>query len=269
MAQLRIVALADASPYAEDVLYMAHHLARWTGGELMVLNEAEPVMPGLLDNETKARVKADAMQQAREQLAGRLAALGAEADVRVVDSGLLDEAMAAMPGAGFFVVGIKGSGMLRRIFIGSTVVKLIDQSPVPVVAVPRGERLTTPLHLYVGVEPGDRIDPAPVRELVERLAGNVGSATYFSVTRVGERAEAEALEGLRRARADCALDLPTDVQVLPGDLGLAELKDHAATDPHALLVLRRGGRELTHQLFRRFFINELVYAGRAPMVVLP
>jgi|GEM_PF-5930879 nucleotide-binding universal stress UspA family protein len=269
MSQLRVVALADSSPYADDVLYMAHNLSRWTGGELLVLSEAEAMTSGMLDNEMKARMKADAVQATRDRLGARIAALGMKAEVRVVVGGLLDDALAAMSGPGFFVAGIKGTGVLRRILIGSTVVKLIERSPVPVMAVPRGERLTAPLHLYVGVAPGEPFDTAPLHRLLVDLGGNVGHVSFFSVTSDDDRAQAVALEGLRRVEADRAFTVPTDVQVLPGELGLAELKDHVASDPHALLVLRKGGRELSDQLFRRFFINDLVYAGKAPMVVLP
>lgn len=269
MAELRIVALADGSPYADDVLFMAHQLARWTNGQVTVIHEVEVVMPGLLDNETKARAHADAVEGGRAALERRISALGMESEVIITYGDLLDRALEAMSGPGFFVAGIKGSGLLRRVLIGSTVVKLIERSPVPVLAVPRGERLTAPLHLYVGVEPGGRFEAAPVQALVQQFTGNVGATTFFSVTREGERARTEALVELERSREACALPMPTHVHALPGDLGLAELKDHVATDPHALLVLRKGGRELSDQLFRRYFINELVYAGRAPMVVLP
>ncbi len=269
MAAPRIIALADTSPYADDVLRMALDLSRWSGGELLVLSEAEVLMPGLLDNEAKARAKETALEVAREALAQRVAALGASPQVRVMESGLLDEARAAMPDKGFFVAGIKGSGILRRIFIGSTVVKLIERSTVPVVAVPRGQRVTTPLHLYVAVAPDAPFDPEPVRDLVASFGGNVGLVTFFSVADLDAKAQELALAGLKMAEAECALAQPTLVQVLPGEIGLAGLKEHAADDPHALLVLRRGGRELVDQLFRRYFINELVYDARVPLVVLP
>lgn len=269
MAGPRIVALVDTSSYADDVLRMAHDLSRWSDGEFHVLSEAEVLMPGLLDNASKARAKGEALEQVRADLSERVQALGARPDVQVVDTDILDAALGAMSGKGFFVAGIKGSGILRRIFIGSTVVKLIERSSVPVIAVPRGHRVETPLHLYVGVAPGEPFEPRPVRELVARLGGNVGLVTFFSVVAEGAKAADATPEVLRKAEADCALTVPTIVQVLPGELGLAGLKEHAAADPHALLVLRRGARELADQLFRRFFINELVYEAKVPLVVLP
>ncbi len=269
MANLRIIALADTSPYVDDVLRMAKDLSQWCDGDLHVLSEAEVVMPGLLDNAAKAQAKVHALEQVRNDLAERLKSYGAAPSLQVVDFDVLEAALGAMPERGFFVAGIKGSGILRRIFMGSTVVKLIERSPVPVIAVPRGHRVLTPLHLYVGVAPGELFEPSPVRDLVAQLGRHVGLVTFFSVASDGAKAADAALEGLRKADADCALKVPTTVQVLSGELGLAGLKDHAASDPHALLVLRRGGRELTDQLFRRYFINELVYEGRVPLVTLP
>lgn len=262
MAASRIVALVDTSSYADDVLRMAHDLSRWSGGDFHILSEAEVVMPGLLDNASKARARQGALEQVRNDLSERVEALGVQPEVQVVDTDVLDAALGAMPDKGFFVAGIKGSGILRRIFIGSTVVKLIERSPMPVIAVPRGHRVKLPLHLYVGVTPGGTFEPGPVRDLVVRLV------TFFSVVADDAKA-ADATEALRKAEVDPALTVPTTVQVLPGELGLAGLKEHAAVDPHALLVLRRGGRELADQLFRRFFINELVYEAKVPLVVLP
>lgn len=269
MERTRITALVDASPYADDVLRMAQDLSRWTGSPWQVLSQAEVLMPGLLDNAAKASAKADALARVHTQLAEAVRDMDPPPHMQVVDSDVLDAALETTPAPGFFVAGLKGSGILRRIFIGSTVVKLIERSPVPVFAVPRGERLQAPLHLYVGVAPGAPFEGAPLRELVARFGANVGLVTLFSVVAEGEKETQAAHDHLRQVETDLALQVPTMVQLLPGAVGLAGLKEHAATDPHALLVLRRGGRELTDQLFRRYFINELVYDARVPLVVLP
>lgn len=36
-----------------------------------------------------------------------------------------------------------------------------------------------------------------------------------------------------------------------------------------MLVVQKGSRLLTDQLFRQFLINELVYEGQTPLIVLP
>lgn len=270
MSKLRVLALVDGSPYADDVLRMAHDLARWSGGELEVLSEVEPVMPGLMDGASKDRSKQEALEAGQRSLKERVAGLGVpDAPVHVVASGLLDAALEAMPGPGFFVVGIKGTGILRRIFIGSKVVELIERTPVPVVAVPRGMRIEPPLHLYVGVAPDEPFLPEPLRDLVRSIGGNVGRATFFSMAGGGGEGATAAAAGLRMAEAACGLQVPTEQEVVAGEAGLAALKERMVLDRRSLLVLRRGGRELVDQLFRRYFINELVYEAHVPLVVLP
>lgn len=265
---LHILALADDSPYATDVLQMARDLAGWTCGEVHVMSQVEMVMPALVDSTTKVHMQQEAMDARRQELEQHLKALGIQARTTVVARGLLDEAMAALDGDGFVVVGLKGSGGLRRIFIGSTVVKLIDRTTVPVLAVPQGNHLRPPLHLYVAVAPDGPFTPASLQHLVSRLGDKVGRITFFTSVDQGAPSE-QALERLRKAQAECGLALPTEVELHQGAEGLSALKQHVADHPNALLVLNRGGRELLDQLFRRFFINELVYEGHVPMVVMP
>ncbi len=49
----------------------------------------------------------------------------------------------------------------------------------------------------------------------------------------------------------------------------ARTRQLVGTTADSLLVVQKGSRLLTDQFFRRLLINELVYEGETPMVVLP
>ena len=48
-----------------------------------------------------------------------------------------------------------------------------------------------------------------------------------------------------------------------------DIKDMINIKEEEMLVVQKGSRLLTDQLFRRFLINELVYHGQTPLIVLP
>jgi hypothetical protein len=61
----------------------------------------------------------------------------------------------------------------------------------------------------------------------------------------------------------------TDFAVFAGDDPFQDIKKVVVDRTDEVLVVQRGSRLLTDQLFRRFLIDELVYEGHIPLVVLP
>lgn len=49
----------------------------------------------------------------------------------------------------------------------------------------------------------------------------------------------------------------------------SNIKDVINSKVDELLVVQKGSRLFSDHLFRKFMINELVYEGQTPMIVLP
>ena len=61
----------------------------------------------------------------------------------------------------------------------------------------------------------------------------------------------------------------TSFAIYEGSNPLEDIKKVINFKIDEMLVIQKGSRLFTDQLFRKFLINELVYEGKTPLIVLP
>ncbi|MNE57231.1 hypothetical protein D3C80_1521830 [compost metagenome] len=61
----------------------------------------------------------------------------------------------------------------------------------------------------------------------------------------------------------------TDFAIYEGNNPFDDIKKIINNKNDEMLIVQKGSRHLTDQLFRKFLINELVYEGQTPLIVLP
>ncbi len=61
----------------------------------------------------------------------------------------------------------------------------------------------------------------------------------------------------------------TSFAIYEGNNPFSDIKKVVNNKIDEMLIVQKGSRLLTDQLFRRFLINELVYEGQTPLIVLP
>jgi len=80
--------------------------------------------------------------------------------------------------------------------------------------------------------------------------------------------EMEALQYLSTLQEKYAA-YPTEVFLSKGENKFDALKLHLQQNTvSTFLVLQQGSRSLQDQIFRKFMINELVYSGISPLIML-
>ncbi|MDZ7846452.1 MAG: hypothetical protein U5L96_06635 [Owenweeksia sp.] len=89
---------------------------------------------------------------------------------------------------------------------------------------------------------------------------------FFTILKENE-SEEKAKEQLAKLKAEYA-DYNPVVSIFKGDDAFDGLKKHVEKTTDAFLVLQQGSRSLQDQLFRKFMINELVYSGHTPLIVI-
>lgn len=137
-----IVVGTDGSEGASRALAWAAGLATQTGATVVAVHVFEP----LARLDTPPPVDFEALEaEARERLEGDWTAplrdLGAdhETSLREGDPAQVLIDVAEARDADLIVVGGRGLSPLKNLFVGSTTVKLTEQSPVPVTVVPERE----------------------------------------------------------------------------------------------------------------------------------
>jgi uncharacterized protein (DUF488 family) len=58
-------------------------------------------------------------------------------------------------------------------------------------------------------------------------------------------------------------------ELYQGDESLPSLKNIIMAKHNEFIIVQRGSRMFVDQVFRKFLINELVYEGHTPLIILP
>ena len=94
------------------------------------------------------------------------------------------------------------------------------------------------------------------------------SITFFSLTKPNEKTK-----DIEKYLADLTLlfadRFDTTFTIYEGNNPFADIKKVINNKIDEILIVQKGSRLLTDQLFRKFLINELIYEGQTPLIILP
>src|SRR5690606_24083884 len=116
--------------------------------QLLLVHQVTPVLPGMIDVETKRELleaeKENALQKLRA-LAARFVTAPLATEYMVTDQHLTSTVsdLTLQPFQHMVVMGLKGAGFFKKFFIGSTASSILEDVNVLTVAVP--EELNDPL----------------------------------------------------------------------------------------------------------------------------
>lgn len=161
-------------------------------------------------------------------------------------------------------VGLKGTGFFKKIFIGSTAVQVIDHSGNIVVALPGDMSRFTHEKIFVAVTEKHPLNEEQLKKFFGFIGEGATKVTFFHLAKTQEDAE-----GMEKQLSALAEAYDASYAIYTGENAFSDIKDVINNRIDEILVVQKGSRLLTDQLFRKFLINELVYEGKTPMVVLP
>lgn len=271
--ETRFIALIDFSEYSPDLLRYAYDWSRKAGGNLIMVHNTIVVAPAMADPGTRTALA----QVANEEALARMRKLAEEylpdhSDIRYIASeqpiasiiaGLRNE-----PSESIVFMGVKGTGRLKQIFMGSFVIEVIDQADTIVVAMPRKVTSFVSDKIYVAVSDTSQLNTSALDTLLACVGDRIRELSFFSLTdsKFDLHAMEVYLSGLVRDYSD---HVTANYQIFYEENVFDSLRSIINDKTNELLVVQRGSRSLTNQPLRKFIINELVYEGVTPLIVLP
>jgi nucleotide-binding universal stress UspA family protein len=265
----RIIVLIDLSDYSENLIRFAFDFAILVKAEVVFLHQILGMVPAIADNESRNEIikieKATALASLKVMAQGR--SLGVSKFIVSQESilSLLKE-LASDDYTDWVFSGLKGTGFFKRILLGSTTLAIINESNCLSVAIPVHEPLLIPRKLVVGVTHKYPINNDQLKKVIASLTGQIASIEFFTFLQDSED-EAMELENLNKLQSEFS-EHHSSVFLSKGENRLAILKEHIAKSEHPFLVLQQGSRTLEDLLFRKFTVNELVYSGQIPLIIL-
>jgi nucleotide-binding universal stress UspA family protein len=268
------IALIDFSPYSATLLKVARQWAERVGVPLTLAHHVEAHVPAVAPAEVRRQMLSDAIQETKTRLR-TLASETLGEDAYPINYQAFGEylilALRQLLGENqqhLIFAGLKGAGLLKKIFLGSTIIEVINKLDQIVVAIPKDMSAGLPEVLCVGVSPKYPFNKDAFSTLLRYLAPQIKSVQFLSILEKGIDAVAadNYLQALCEEFGDRAL---VTAEIYQGDSALEELKRYMGRQNRAALVVQRGSRTFVDELFRKFLINELVYDGNIPLIVLP
>ena len=268
----RFIILIDFSEYSGNLVKYAFDWSRNVNAELLLVHQTMVIVPVVTDGESREKVIQHINENALTQLkkfakqhlsdASNVSYMVSERNIDSFVGELLEE-----PFEHLVFVGLKGTGVLKKIFLGSIALQIIESINNIIVAMPEEIDSFSPKKLHVAVSGLYPLHILELNNLLKFIDRANTCITFFHIAKPGEDEETGIEEQLQDL---CGLyaGFNPDYKIYKGK-AIDDMKDIIRKNNDEILIVQKGSRYLADQFFREFLINELVYYGHTPLIVLP
>jgi hypothetical protein len=266
----RLIVLIDFSEHSNRLVDFAYRFADQFNARMLFVHQVPGFVPSMADPKSKNEIISIEIADAQNQLR-----------TLTKDRNISDDAFHISPKPilitlqelktdyfhDWVLSGLKSSGVLKRIFIGSTTLSIVNESDALTLAIPLNNTVVTPQKLVVAVNEKYPLNALQFEHLLSVMLPYLSGLEFITVLSEddNETAAHKYLRGLQERYAA----YPTEVFLSKGENKFEALKQHLQQNTvSTFLVLQQGSRSLQDQIFRKFMINELVYSGISPLIVL-
>lgn len=269
----RFILLIDFSESSVNLIKYASDWAIQSDADLLLVHQTAVLVPGLADVESRREITHHANTEALRKLRS-LAKEIIPIDLKVSYAVSEEHLQLALPHLltqpfqDLVLVGVKGTGLVKKILLGSVARDVINNTGNCVVAVPKDVSSFSQSTVHVSVTEKYPLNILELNNYLKFLDERNVKITFFHLA--GPNEDTEGVEKQLRELSELfSHRFETDFTVFAGAHPFQDIKKIVVDRTDEVLVVQRGSRLLTDQLFRRFLIDELVYEGHIPLVVLP
>ncbi|HNP18461.1 MAG TPA: universal stress protein [Fulvivirga sp.] len=269
----RFILLIDLSEYSGNLIQYACNWSKEANAELLLVHQTIVLAPSLADIESKRQITQHANNEALQKLKSLAQefippTLSVSYSVSETPLQTTLAQLLAQPFDNLIFVGIKGTGILKKIILGSEALRIIDSTDNIIVAIPKEIDTYSHQKIFVAVAEKHPFSTLELNNFLNFIDNQNTNITFFYLAKPNEKTVGveKQLEKLSKMFAD---RFNTDFAVYEGRNPFEDIKKVINNKIDEMLVVQKGSRLLTDQFFRRFLINELIYEGQTPLVVLP
>lgn len=268
----RIIVLADLTDSTASLIRYAQEWSINTGSAIHIVHQTHVFTPGVSDKNSKEEFAKPANDEALQKLKTLCDAIfGIDNNITyTVSIGTLQSTIQKLleePFEHILFSGIKNTGFLRKLFIGSTTLKTIENTSTALAAIPGDIPLNFPEKVYVAISEQQPLNFSEFNKLVKWFPVNKTELVFFNVSDSTENTEnieqqLNKLTGLYSDKFKCSY------KILKNENTLSGIKNIISDKNKELLVIQKGSRFFTDMIFRKLLVHELVYDGHTPFIVL-
>lgn len=265
----RIIVLIDFSEYSENLIDFAFNFSDCIEARVVFLHQVSGMVPAMSDQESRDHIIRNEKLEALDKLkkASKRRLHGDDSFI-ATDKNILS-ALLELKSPTFtdwIFAGLKGTGVLKRIFIGSTTLSIINDSDLLTVAVPIKQPIAVPKKLSVGITCAYPLNKVQFNILLSSMSEQIEEIEFFTILQKGEDEEV-AKNYLEELKTEYT-SYNSSTFITLGENKFNAVKQHLTQAENRFLVLQQGSRSLEDNLFRKFMINDIVYSAHTPLIVL-
>lgn len=267
----RLIVLIDFSPYTQTIFKLAFEWQKSYDISLKFIYKIPGLAPTLANSAGKDQIIDFEKKEAGEAFTDALNKLGiprGDADFLAIDRQLTHFLSEETSQDDILLLGLKGTGFLKKLLIGSTATDIINHLNRLIIALPKSIEQSIPTKLVLASQVKHPLNEQALSSLLNTLGNSIEEIELLTIlTEKEERAESEAYLG--KLKHKLAIDYKCTIKLYEGADAFEMIKNRYRKFPDDYLVLQKGSRTLNDQLFRKFFINDLVHDGQTPLMILP
>ncbi|MBS9524152.1 universal stress protein [Litoribacter ruber] len=268
----RLILLIDFSKFSEPLVKLAHLLAKQLESKITLVHQVPSLVPSLSDLESREQLISHEKEAATSKMLELIHTVGlAEEEVSLLVteknlSKILNE-RSVMGHDDIVMLGLKGTGFLKKLLIGSTVTKIIEETNKPIIAIPSNLTSFEPSKFVVAVSYRFPVNEDSLQHMLETFKPFRVKLEFITVVTKNDNPDSSSAYLLlleERFR-----DWGATYKIYHGADAFKEIKSHVHAIPNSYLVAQKGSRTLNDQLFRNFMLNDLIHDGSMPLLILP
>lgn len=271
MATKKLYVFIDFSKFTANQLKLADAWAKAYNLELIVVHEQDVVTPALVDPTLRTQIIYDVQGDIKNEfkkLKNSCLSADTKNSFHLLQQGLIPFLEEHADETSMVLMGLKGTGKLMQIFIGSTTLRIIESANCIVIAAPIAFNAALPARLIVGINHRYPINEKALHSTIDLLAIKLKEIQFVTVlTDDDDRRETENYLEVLVSRFGSKGSVSSEI--FEGDDAFRKIKSYVQSKEEAFLVLQKGSRTFQDRIFRKFVINELIYDGSLPLIILP
>lgn len=265
----RIITLIDFSDHSETLIKFSSEFSKIIDSTVVFVHKVSGLSPAMADADLKKQIVGLEKVEALDELKALTKKYFFKDGEFLVSEKAILTILEELKNEHYFdwvFVGLQGKGLLKKIFIGSTALKVIEDSKLLTVAIPIQKEIFIPQKLIVVVNYKFPINIAQFNILLSNLSEQIKEIEFISIITEND-AEDESVKYLLQLTLMYS-EYHTEMNPFKGKDAFSEITDYMEVHADAFLVVQQGSRALTDSLFRKFLINDLVYSNSIPLIVL-
>lgn len=271
----RFIVLIDFSEYSSNLLKYAYTWSIKMNAELLLLHRSDVVVSARLDHKKREdyieRIISEKLDDLKTFTKSTLQEIPANCSFRISHTSSIISNIKELlkePYDNLVFAGLKGTGLMKKLFIGSVAVDVIENTDSIVAAIPKDVANLTPSRLMLGIRNEFPLNINALNTLLEFWEEKIPNINFFTI--VHENDDTSIVENhLKELAEKFSAKTNTSFSIYKADNFSTKIKEIINNNTEDILVVQKGSRLLKDQLMRKFLINELIYEGKTTLITLP